>query len=83
MRKLLGLLATAALGLLIFGIVTSSTDANESIFGKGMAADQETAKQISLGILRQNAQQKQIGNVDDYIVKRVEIDELKMAHTHV
>jgi Zn-dependent metalloprotease len=82
-KKILGILAVLAIGLFVFGIISMSTEANEPIFGKNKADDQETAKQISLGILRGQSQQRQIGNVDDFRVKRVEIDELKMAHTHV
>lgn len=83
MKKFLGILAVIAAGLFAFGIISLSTEANEPIFGKNKADDQERAKQISLGILREQSIQRQIGNVDDFRVKRVEIDELKMAHTHV
>ena len=83
MKKLIGVLGLIAAALIVFGTVSNRTDANEAIFGKDLAGDQETAKQISLGILRNQSLQKQIGNVDDFIVKRVEIDDLKMAHTHV
>ena len=83
MKKFLGILAVIASALFVFGIVSKKADANRSIFGNDKADDQETAKQISLGILRGRALQRSIGNVDDYNVKRVEIDDLKMAHTHV
>ena len=83
MKKFLGILAVIAAALFVFGIVSKKADANRSIFGNNKADDQETAKQISLGILRGRALQRSIGNVDDYNVKRVEIDDLKMAHTHV
>ena len=83
MKKFLGLLAVIAGGLIVFGIVSRTTGAQDAIFGKDRAADQETAKEISLNILRGQSQQRAIGNVDDFTVKRVEIDELKMAHTHV
>ncbi len=83
MNKFLGLLAVIAGGLIVFGIVSTTTGAQDAIFGKDRAADQETAKEISLNILRGQSQQRAIGNVDDFTVKRVEIDELKMAHTHV
>ncbi len=83
MKKFLGILAVIASALFVFGIVSKKADANRSIFGNNKADDQETAKQISLGILRGRALQRSIGNVDDYNVKRVEIDDLKMAHTHV
>lgn len=83
MKKILVILAVFVVGLFAFGIVSMNTEANEPIFGKNMADDQEKAKQISLDILRGQAQQRQIGNVDDFRVKRVEIDDLNMAHTHV
>lgn len=83
MKKFLGILAAIAIGFFAFGIITMITEANEPIFGKNQADDQERAKQISLDILRGEALNRQIGNVDDFRVKRVEIDDLKMAHTHV
>lgn len=83
MKKFLGILAAVTLGFFAFGIVTMITEANEPIFGKNNADDQERAKQISLEILRGESLRRQIGNVDDFTVKRVEIDDLKMAHTHV
>ncbi len=84
MKKFLGILAVIAAALFVFGIVSKKADANQPIFGGGdKADDQETAKQISLGILRGRAMQRAIGRPDDYSVKRVEIDSLRMAHTHV
>lgn len=83
MKKILGILAAVTIGLFVFGIISMRSEANDTIFGKNIADDQETAKQISLGILRGQSAQRQIGNVDDFRVKRVEIDDLKMAHTHV
>lgn len=83
MKKILGILAVFAVAFIAFGIVSMKSEANEPIFGRNQADDLETAKQISLDILRGQALQRQIGNVDDFRVKRVEIDELNMAHTHV
>ncbi|MGQ0542267.1 MAG: M4 family metallopeptidase, partial [Blastocatellia bacterium] len=83
MKKFLGILAVFAVALFVFGIVSKRAEANKTIFGSGGGDEHEKAKQISLGILRDRAAQRAIGNPDDYIVKRVEIDELKMAHTHV
>lgn len=83
MKKFLGILAVFAVGLLAFGIVSRTADANKSIFDKGSQDELETAKQISLGILRDRAAQKAVGNPDEYIVKRVEVDSVRMAHTHV
>ena len=83
MKKFLGILAVFAIGLLIFGIISKSADANRNIFDKGTPDELENAKQISLGILRDRAAHRAIGNPDQYEVKRVELDSVKMAHTHV
>ncbi len=83
MKKILGFLTVIVAALFVFGIVSNRSGANDVIFGKDRAADQETAKQISLGILRGRAMQRGVGNVDDFKVKRVEVDGLRMAHTHV
>lgn len=83
MKKLSTIFAILAAVLLVFGIVSRQTGASRSVFNTGSDDERELAKQISLGILRDKAAQRAIGNPDDYIVKRVEIDELKMAHTHV
>lgn len=83
MKTILGILAIVAAGFFTFGIVSMTSEANEPVFGKNREDDRELAKQISLNILRGRALQRQIGNVDDFDVKRVEIDDLKMAHTHV
>jgi Zn-dependent metalloprotease len=82
-KKFLGILAVFAIGLLIFGVISKSADANRNIFDKGTPDELENAKQISLGILRDRAAQRAIGNPDQYEVKRVELDSVKMAHTHV
>lgn len=83
MKKFLGILAVFAVALFVFGIVSKRAEANKTVFGNGGGDEHEKAKQISLGILRDRAAQRAIGNPDDYIIKRVEIDSLKMAHTHV
>jgi hypothetical protein len=69
--------------LFVFGIVSQHTGASKNIFNTGSDDERELAKQISLNILRDRSAQRAIGNPDEYIVKRVEIDDLKMAHTHV
>ncbi len=82
MKKLIGGLLVMAAALLVFGLLSDKANAKKQIFGNG-GDDREIAKEISLGILRDRSAQRAIGNVDDYKVKRVEIDDLKMAHTHV
>jgi thermolysin len=82
-KKLLGILAVFAAVLFVFGIVSQQTGASRNLFNTGSDDELETAKQISLGILRDRALQRAVGNPDEFDVKRVEIDELKMAHTRV
>lgn len=83
MKKLLSIFAVLAAVLLVFGFVSQQTGASKNLFNSGSDDERELAKQISLGILRDRATQRAIGNPDEYVVKRVEIDDLKMAHTHV
>ncbi|HKP69908.1 MAG TPA: M4 family metallopeptidase [Pyrinomonadaceae bacterium] len=83
MKKLLSVLAVLAGVLFVFGIVSQQTGASRNLFITGNDDERELAKQISLGILRDRAAQRAIGNADDFVVKRVEIDDLRMAHTHV
>jgi thermolysin len=66
-----------------FGIVSKRAEANKAMFSTGSQDELEIAKRISLDILRDRAAQRAIGNVDDYQVRKVEIDELRMAHTRV
>lgn len=83
MKKLLLVLAVTATSLIVFGIVTKRTEANRALFTTGSQDELENAKQISLGILRDKAAQRSIGNPDEYQIQKVEIDELGMAHTRV
>ena len=83
MKKFLGILAVFAVAFFVFGLVSKKAGANKTVFGSGQGDDHEKAKEISLGILRDRAARRAIGNPEDFDVKRVEIDELKMAHTHV
>ncbi len=83
MKKLLSIFAVFATVLFVFGIVSRHTGASKTVFNSGSDDERELAKQISIGILRDRATQRAIGNPDEYAVKRVEIDDLKMAHTHV
>lgn len=83
MKKLSAIFAVVAVVLIVFGIVSRQTGASRNVFNTGSDDERELAKQISLGILRDRAAQRAIGDPNEYVVKRVEIDELKMAHTHV
>ena len=82
-KKILGLLALVVSILIVFGTISKRADANKVVFGTGSADELENAKQISLGILRDNAAQRAIGSPDEYQIQKVEIDDLKMAHTRV
>lgn len=83
MKKLFVFLAATALSLLIFGVIGLTTEANENIFGNGKSDELEIARQKSIAFLREDSLARAIGNPDEFKVKRVEIDELNMAHTHV
>ena len=82
-KKFVYLVAVLAVSLIVFGIVSKTTEANRAIFGNGKDDEKEMAKGLSIAHLRGRATQKAIGNPDEYKVKRVMIDELKKAHTHV
>jgi len=82
-KKIFGIL-TVILGILIaFGIVSKRAEANKALFGSGSQDELEMAKRISLDVLRDRAANRAIGQVDEYEVTKVEIDDLKMAHTKV
>ena len=83
MKKILGLLAVAVCVLMVFGIVSKRAEANKAVFSTGSQDELDNAKRISLDILRDRAAQRAIGNVDEYQIQKVEIDELRMAHTRV
>ena len=83
MKKFLGLLAVVVSVLMVFGIVSKRAEANKALFSTGSQDELENAKRISLDILRDRAAERAIGNVDDYQVRKVEIDELRMAQTRV
>ncbi len=83
MKKFLSILAIFGVAIFVFGLVISKTDASKPVFNAGTQDELENAKQISLGILRGRAAQRAIGNVDEFQVQKVEIDDLKMAHTRV
>jgi Zn-dependent metalloprotease len=82
-KKFLSILAVFGVMIFVFGLIGKKADANKPIFNAGTDDELENAKQISLGILRGRAAQRALGNVDEFQVKKVEIDDLKMAHTKV
>jgi len=75
-------MAVFAVALIVFGIISNKAGANNAVFANGGDDERELARQISLDIMRDKAAQNAIGNPDEYKVERVDIDELKMAHTH-
>lgn len=83
MKKFLGILALFVLAVSVFIAIPKGAGASKNIFDKGAPDEIEQAKQISLGILRDKAARRAIGNVDDFQVMKVEIDDLRMAHTRV
>ncbi|CAN5567109.1 hypothetical protein BH10ACI1_BH10ACI1_31050 [soil metagenome] len=84
MKKKLGLAALFVLAAsVVFILIGGSVGASKNIFENGSKDELEKAKQISLEILRGQANQRAIGNVDEFQVSKVEIDELRMAHTRV
>jgi Zn-dependent metalloprotease len=82
-KKFLGILALFVLAVSTGFILTNKAGASKNIFNKGTDGEIEQARQISLGILRDQSTQRAIGNVDDFQVQKVEIDNLRMAHTRV
>ena len=83
MKKFLSIFAVFVLALLAFGLISNRTEAIKPVFGEGSRDELETAKRISLGILRDRAARRGIANAEEFAVQKVEIDELKMAHTRV
>ena len=83
MKKFLGILALVVLAISVFIAIPNGAGASKNIFDKGTQDELEQAKQISLGVLRDKAAQRSLGNVDDFQVLKVEIDDLRMAHTKV
>jgi thermolysin len=82
-KKFLSILAVFGVAVFVFGLIINKTNASKPVFNTGNQDELENAKQISLGILRGRAAQRAIGNPDEFRVKKVKIDGLKMAHTKV
>lgn len=83
MKKILSILLVFGIGFVIFGLISDKAGAKKPVFEKGTQDELEQAKQISLNILRERGAQRAIGNVDEFQIQTVEIDELDMAHTRV
>ncbi len=83
MKKLLGIVAVGIVATFIFSLVTPSTDASKTIFGKKTEDEKETAKRISLELLSQTSKMQGLNVNDSLAVQKVDIDDLGMAHTRV
>ena len=83
MKKFLSTTAVFVLALLAFGVFSNHTEAIKPVVGEGSRDELENAKRISLGILRDRSARRGIANAEEFSVQKVEIDELKMAHTRV
>lgn len=81
MKKFLGILALFVLAISVFVSIPKKASAGKNIFDKGTQDEKEIAKQKSLEIIKDKAAKRGIGNADNFKVKKVDIDELKMAHT--
>lgn len=79
MKKIIAVIAVFVIGLVVVSVVSDRVDASRAIFRTGSADELETAKRLSFDVLRSTA----AADVDEFRVKRVEIDSLRMAHTHV
>lgn len=84
MKKILGFTALFVLAAsVVFTFIGGKAQAGKNIFEGRTQDDLERAKSISLEILRGQSGSRAIGNVDEYSVSKVEIDDLQMAHTRV
>lgn len=82
MKKILSICVTILVVVGAFAFLSNKTEANKPVFANGGQDELETAKNISLDVLRDRATKRGGGN-DKFKVKKVSIDELKMAHTRV
>jgi Zn-dependent metalloprotease len=80
-KKIIGIVALLVLAASVFILSTDKASAGKSIFGKGSSDELEKARQKSLGVIKDKAAQRGIGNDTEFKVKKVEIDKLNMAHT--
>ncbi|MFN6963514.1 MAG: M4 family metallopeptidase [Pyrinomonadaceae bacterium] len=81
MKKILTFIGILGLALVAFGLFTSGSNAQRTVFGKGSPDEKETARRLSLDVLRQRASLRPIGDPTEYKVKSTDVDERGMAHT--
>ncbi|MBK9214761.1 MAG: M4 family metallopeptidase [Chloracidobacterium sp.] len=79
MKKFIALIVFLVLGVVAISVVSNRVDASRALFRTGSADEIETARRLSLDLLRSTA----AADADELRVMRVEIDGLRMAHTHV
>jgi thermolysin len=82
-KKVLGIFAVIFAVAIAFGIVSNSASAGKAVFSTGSADEIEFAMQRALDFLRDRAANRSVTAIDEFEVKRVEIDDLKMAHARV
>ena len=86
MKKIVSLLTLTVLALAAFGIISKRASAIKPMFPTGSDDEKEIAARISLDALRDRALRRGVTSRpdnEDLKVERVDIDELKMAHTRV
>jgi hypothetical protein len=69
-KKSLSILAVIGVAVFAFGLIIKKTDASKPVFNTGSQDELENAKRISLGILRDRAAQRALGNVDEFQVRK-------------
>ncbi len=82
-KKLLTIMAVVVAASLPFLFMMHTVEAGKTVFGKGDQDELERAKQISLEILSRQTLDRNTGTGNDLKVEKVEIDDLRMAHTRV
>ncbi len=82
-KKIIGWFALTTLSAAAFLSFAIIANADKQVFSEGGSDDKELAKRISLDYLRERGTERAIGDVDQFVVTKVEIDDLKMAHTRV
>ncbi len=81
--KFLSIFAVLVAALVVFAFATRNAEADKTVFGKGAPEDLERVKQISLNYLLESTAGRAVGGANELKAQKVEIDDLKMAHTKV
>ncbi|HSK70901.1 MAG TPA: hypothetical protein VK892_04340, partial [Pyrinomonadaceae bacterium] len=83
MKKFLIIFAAVMVVFPAITFLLQPAEAQKTAFGRGTSDEIERAKQISLQVLRDRMMRRGNSNADELEVKKVNIDELRMAHTRV